>query len=62
MMLMRKGDSMEVKMQFQKETSFDEPLGDSVAVELRGAPVLVESLKTLIVDFMKKQEGFDQHY
>lgn len=59
---MRKGGFMEVKMQFQKEVGFGEPLGDSVTVELRGTPALVESLKTLIVDFMKKQEGFEPHY
>jgi hypothetical protein len=52
---------MEIKMSFQKKTKIFEEPGDSVTVELRGNPTLVEILKTLIVDFMKKQEGFE-HY
>ena len=51
---------MEVKMQYQKQTTFFP--SDCVNVELKGTPELVEALKTLIVDFMKKQEGFDRHY
>jgi len=63
MMLIRKGVFMEVKMQFQKTRKiYEAEPANSVAVELRGSPVLVEILKKLIVDFMEKQEGFEQHY
>lgn len=53
---------MDVKMKFQKERKIWENIGDAVVIELRGTPVLVETLKQLIVDYMKKQESFEKDY
>ena len=50
---------MEVKMNFAKEQTFDPSY---VIVELRGSPVLVENLKTLISDYMKELTDFKEHY
>lgn len=53
---------MQMKMRFQKKREPPKLNTDSVSIELRGTPVLVEYLKQLIIDHMKKQEGFDDYY
>lgn len=53
---------MQIKMRFQKKRDPPKLTTDSVSIELRGTPALVENLKQLIIDHMKKQEGFADYY
>lgn len=55
---------MEVKMRWEKKMDVQNPLAPlkNVTVELRGRPSLVERLKEVIVDFMREQPGFNDHY
>lgn len=51
-------------MHFEKKRATHKPLEvtSSIAIVLLGTPVLVESLKDLIVEYMQKQENFNAHY
>lgn len=59
-----RGEQMDLKMIFEKKRQSHKPLEplDSIVIELRGTPVLVENLKDLIVEYMQKQEDFNAHY